>query len=271
MNKLYSILLVFVFSVSISNNTNAQEILNKILESGELRVGMSGDQPPFSMTATDGSMFGLDVDMAKGLADNIGVKAKLIKMNFKDLIPALQAGEIDMIISGVTMTIERNKKVAFIGPYLISGNTFATKSKELAAAESVDDLDKEGVKISVMQGTTSEEFLNANISKATVYKSATNKLAMQLVIDGKVDVMVAGYPTIAVALLDNRAEGLMTSDKLMDYEPIGFAVAPSDPLLLNLVTNYFHALERTEILDMLKTKWFEEGSWVLDKKVKVQD
>ncbi len=269
MNKVYSILLVLIFSVSISSN--AQEILNKIIETGEIKIGMSGDQPPFSMTANDGSMFGLDVDMAKGLANNIGVKANLVKMNFKDLIPALQAGEIDMIISGVTMTMERNKKVAFIGPYLISGNTFATKSKELAAATSVEDLDKEGVKISVMQGTTSEEFINANISKATVFRSTTNKLAMQLVLDGKVDIMVAGYPTFAVAVMDNRAEGLLISENLLDYEPIGFAVAPSDPLLLNLVTNYFHALERTEILDLLKVKWFEEGSWIITKEVKVQD
>jgi polar amino acid transport system substrate-binding protein len=271
MNKLLSTLFIFIFSVSLSLNSQSQEILNRILESGELRVGMSGDQPPFSMTATDGSMFGLDVDMANGLADNIGVKARLIKMNFKDLIPALQAGKIDMIISGVTMTIERNKKVAFIGPYLISGNTVATKSKELAKAKSIQDIDKKDIKIAVMQGTTSEEFINANVSNATVFKSATNKLAMKLLVDGKVDVMVAGYPTIAVALLDNRTEGLLTIDHPMDYEPIGFAVAPSDPLLLNLVTNYFHALERTEILDLLKTKWFEEGSWILDVKIRVQD
>lgn len=168
---------------------------------------MSGDQPPFSMTATNGSMFGLDVDMAMGLAEQIGVKAKLIKMDFKNLIPALERGELDMIISGVTMTIDRNKKIAFIGPYLISGNTFTTKNKEYIDADEIEDIDLEGVKIAVMQGTTSEEFLNANIDKATVYKSATNKAAMQLIIDGKADIMVAGYPTIAVALLDNRTEG----------------------------------------------------------------
>lgn len=268
MKHLFSFLFIFLFTLTSSINTNAQDIINAILERGELRVGMSGDQPPFSMTATDGSMFGLDVDMAKGLANNIGVNAKLVKMRFKDLIPALQNGEIDMIASGVTMTIDRNKKVAFVGPYLISGNSILTKNKEYIDSESIADIDKEGIKITVMQGTTSEEFVNANIQHATVYKSSTNKLALQMVIDGKVDVFVAGYPTIAVALLDNRAEGFLTLESPLDYEPIGIAVAPSDPLLINLVSNYFNTLERTGILDMLKTKWFEQDSWILEKETK---
>ena len=247
MNKLFSLLFILLFSVAFTKNSDAQQILNQILERGEIRIGMSGDQPPFSMTATNGSMFGLDVDMATGLANQIGVKAKLVKMDFKNLISALERGDIDLIVSGLTMTIDRNKKVAFIGPYLISGNTIATKNKEYIDAEDINDIDMAGVKIAVMQGTTSEEFLNANISKATVFKSATNKLAMKLLMDGKVDIMVAGYPTI------------------------GIGVAPSDPLLINLVQNYLHALERTGILEQLKIKWFEEGSWVLDKEVKVQD
>lgn len=264
MKNLFSFLLIFLFTITASLNTNGQDIINKIIESGELRVGMSGDQPPFSMTATDGSLFGLDVDMAKGLANNIGVKANLIKMNFKDLIPALQNGEIDMIISGVTMTLERNKSVAFIGPYLISGNTILSKDSIYLNAESVYDIDKTGVKIAVMQGTTSEEFVNASIEKASIYKSTTNKLALKMLLEGKVDIMVAGYPTIAVALLDNSADGFSTLDEPFDYEPIGIAVAPSDPLLINLTSNYLQGLERTGILDMLKVKWFEDGSWILE-------
>jgi polar amino acid transport system substrate-binding protein len=271
MKKLNSISLLILLVLGFTFNANTQEILNKVLETGELRIGMSGDQPPFSMTASDKTMFGLDVDMAKGLAENIGVKAKLVKMDFKDLIPALQNGEIDMIISGLTMSIDRNKKVAFVGPYIISGNSLLTKNKEYSEANSTEEIDKEGVKIAVMQGTTSEEFVIANFENAQIFKSTTNKLALKLLKEGKVDIMVAGYPTIAVALLDNSANGFLTTEEPLDYEPIGIAVAPSDPLLLNLVTNYLHALERTGILDMLKTKWFEEGSWILDDNVKYQD
>jgi len=271
MKKSISIIALFIFSLAFTAQIEAQDILNRILETGELRVGMSGDQAPFSMTASDGSLFGLDADMATGLANNIGVKAKLVKMRFKDLIPALQNGEIDMIVSGLTMTIDRNKKVAFVGPYLISGNSIITKSKEYSEAGNVDVVDKKGVKIAVMQGTTSEEFVVANIENAQIFKSTTNKLAVKMLMEDKVDIVVAGYPTVALALLENSNAGLYTIDQPFDYEPIGIAVAPSDPLLINLVQNYLHALERTGILDMLKVKWLEEGSWMLDAPIIYQD
>jgi polar amino acid transport system substrate-binding protein len=261
---------LFLF-IGLNQSTQAQDIVNQILERGEIRVGMSGDQPPFSMTATDGSLFGLDVDMAKGLAENIGVKAKLVKMNFKDLIPALQNGEIDMIISGLTMSIDRNKKVAFIGPYLISGNTILTKSEKFKDIESISEVDKPGLKIVVMQGTTSEEFAKANVSKAILFKSATTKLAIQMLKDDQVDLMIGAYPTIALANLENPNENFYMSDEPFDYEPIGIAVAPSDPLLINLVGNYMNALEWSGILDMLKTKWFEEGSWISGSPIETED
>lgn len=261
---------LFLF-FGLSQNAQAQDIVNQILERGEIRIGMSGDQPPFSMTANDGSLFGLDVDMAKGLADNIGVKAKLVKMNFRDLIPALQNGEIDMIISGLTMSIDRNKKVAFIGPYLISGNTILSKSDKFMDAKSISDVDKPGVKVVVMQGTTSEEFAKASITKAILFKSATTKLALQMLMEDKVDVMIGAYPTLALANLENPNANLFMRDEPFDYEPIGIAVAPSDPLLINLVGNYMRALEWTGILDMLKTKWFEEGSWISGSPIETED
>ena len=122
-----------------------------------------------------------------------------------------------------------------------------------------------------MQGTTSEEFVTANIEHAQIFKSTTNKLAIKMLLNDQVDIVVAGYPTVAVALLENSSKDLLTIEQPFDYEPIGIAVAPSDPLLINLVQNYLHALERSGILEMLKVKWFEEGSWILDAPVIYQD
>ena len=60
---------------------------------------------------------GLEVDLARALARTMGVEANLVTMPFKELLPALERGDIDAIFSGVTMTAERNLKVAFAGPY----------------------------------------------------------------------------------------------------------------------------------------------------------
>ena len=89
-----------------------------------------------------------------------------------------------------------------------------------------------------------------------------------MLMEGTVDIRVADFATISVALLDNRAAGLYTTPKPLDKEAIGIAIAPSDPLFINLTTNYLNSLERRGILEMLKIKWFEEGSWILEKEVK---
>ena len=264
MKKLILLLAVVALNLNLSTNLSAQDILNAILERGELRVGTSGDQPPFSMTADNATLFGLDVDMANGLAQSIGVRPKVIKMKFRDLIPALERGEIDMIISGLTMTMDRNKKIAFIGPYVISGNTVAVKDVTYLAADEIADVDVAGNRIAVMQGTTSEEFVVANVTKATIYKSPTNKEALNLLKNDKVDIVIAGYPTVKLALMEDEYSDLKTIAEPLDYEPIGIGVAPSDPLFLNLVQNYLNGLERSGILGLLKTNWFEQGSWMAE-------
>ena len=111
---------------------SASPVVDRILASGELRVGMSGDMPPFNMTTKHGQVIGLDVDPAGLIADAMGVKLNVQKMAFSELLPALEAGRIDMIISNMTMTPGRNLKVAFVGPYFTSGKGLLTKRSTLA-------------------------------------------------------------------------------------------------------------------------------------------
>ena len=99
----------------------AGEILDGILKRGELVVGISGDQIPFNATTKDCEIVGLDADIARGIAKGMNVKIRFSRMPFAELLPALQSGKVDMIVSGMTMTPERNTKVAFIGPYYVSG------------------------------------------------------------------------------------------------------------------------------------------------------
>ena len=123
--------------VFISLPAFTQKVLSTILKKGEIRIGMTGTQPPFTMKAKNGELIGYEVDLAKALAKNMGVKLKIVEMPFSDLLGALKAGKIDAVMSGMTMTPERNLEVLFAGPYLLSGKTILTKSKlidEISAA-----------------------------------------------------------------------------------------------------------------------------------------
>src|SRR5450759_3777039 len=93
----------------------APTALQRILQKGELVVGTSGDQPPLVMKDKDGNLIGFEADLAGMMAAAMNVKLKLAPMGFSELLPALEAGKVDLVISGLTITPERNLKVAFMG------------------------------------------------------------------------------------------------------------------------------------------------------------
>ena len=111
--KILSITLIAVFAIAFSINGFAQETLKKVAERGELRVGMTANQPPFTMKAKDGSVIGYEADLANMLAAAMGVKLTIVETPFPELLNALETGKVDVVMSGMTMTFERNMKVAF--------------------------------------------------------------------------------------------------------------------------------------------------------------
>jgi polar amino acid transport system substrate-binding protein len=71
----------------------SQQVLSAIVKKGEIRIGMTGNQPPFSMKSKSGELIGYEVDLANALATNMGVKLKLVEMPFSELMGALKAGK----------------------------------------------------------------------------------------------------------------------------------------------------------------------------------
>ena len=78
-------------------------VLSRIVESGTFKVGMSGNQPPFSVISKSGSLIGYEVDLANLLADAMGVEVEFVQKPFGELLPALEKGEIDVIAAGMAI------------------------------------------------------------------------------------------------------------------------------------------------------------------------
>src|SRR5215467_11178108 len=120
------VMLTLGFAVLLGCSTPVQQgpsgsTLSRIQQRGELVVGTAASMPPLNMTTKTGAIIGFEVDMARAMADAMNVKLRLAPMPFAELLPALNAGSVDMVISGMTMTPQRNMTVAFVGPYYISG------------------------------------------------------------------------------------------------------------------------------------------------------
>ena len=90
--------------------------INSIIERGELRVGFDAGYMPFEMTDKNGQFIGFDIDIAKEMAKAMGVKFVPVNTEFDGIIPALMTDKFDIILSGMTITQERNLKISFSDP-----------------------------------------------------------------------------------------------------------------------------------------------------------
>ena len=238
--------------------------LQRILASGELRVGMTGSQPPLNMTSKSGVIMGLEVDVVQALAESMKLELRLVTFPFAELLTALERGEVDLVISGLTITPERNARVAFVGPYLISGKSVLTKSERIANVESSAALNDPEHSYAALAGSTGEEFVRNVLPKSKLVTSPDYDGAIKMVLDDQVDALVADFPICMLSVMRYPDAGLSALTTPFTLEPLGIALPPDDPLFVNLVDNYMETLEQTGLLTQFKAKWFSHGDWLAE-------
>lgn len=241
---------------------NTQTRLQRVVKSGELRIGLTGSQPPLNMTNKSGEIIGLEVDLIKALANAMGLDAHFTTMPFAELLPALDQGKVDLVISGMTITPERNAKVAFAGPYYITGKSVLAKSGAIDVSADAATLNNPKRSYAALAGSTSEEFVQFVFPKAKLVATTDYDQAVQMVIEGKVDALIADFQICALSIWRHPEVDLVTLSETFTVEPLGIALPADDPLLVNLVTNYLETLEYTGLLGQFKAKWLADGSWI---------
>jgi polar amino acid transport system substrate-binding protein len=242
---------------------NASPVLSRIVKSGQFRVGTSGTQPPFTVKSKSGDLIGYEIDLANILATAMGVELKLVQKPFGQLLAALEKGEVDAVMSGMTMTPDRNLKAAFVGPYVVSGKSILTKDKTLVAMSEVTEINRATIRLAALENSTSQKFVELLLPDVTLVKVKDYDEAVRMVLEDEVTAVVADYPICVISALRYGAQGLVTLAEPLTIEPIGIALPPGDSLLLNMVQNYLGALEGIGLLEELEAEWFDDASWLI--------
>ena len=237
-------------------------ILDRVLKNSVLKVGMSGNQAPMNARTRAGQMMGLEVDLATMLAAAMEVELEIVTRPFPELLPALHRGEVDIVMSGMTITSKRAAEVSFVGPYMLSGKSILTKSDLLAAADEAEDINEEHLTITVLRDSTSQTFVEKYLPRVKLVATDDYDSAVKLVIDGDADVMVADMPVCVVSVLKYPEADLETLTRPLTVEPFGIAVPAADVQLLNLIENYFETIKEMGALENLKRKWLDNGTWL---------
>ena len=150
-----------------------------------------------------------------------------------------------------------------VSPYIVSGKSILTKSKTLAAIKEAKEIDQANATLATLKGSTSQKFVERFIGKAKLTTTKDYDEAVQLVLDDKVNAMVADFPICALTILRHPDAGLVTLAQPLTIEPIGMALPPNDPQFLNMVENYLSALQLSGVLTILEQKWFQDGAWLI--------
>ena len=237
-------------------------VLDRIQGKKELVVGTAASMPPFNMTTKDGKIVGLEIDLAQIIAGAMQVKLTLKTIPFNDLLPALEAGQVDMVLSSMTITPGRNLKFAFVGPYFVSGKSILTKQKNAESMNEIIKINNAEYTLNALKGSTSQAFAEKVFPKAKLVLVDNYDQAVAMLREDKAHAMVADMPICQLTAYRYRDAGLMTLKNPLSWEPIGIAIPANDLLLLNWLQNCLHIIEKDGTLGVIVERWFKDGSWL---------
>lgn len=209
---------------SAQSESKASEKVAKIKESGKLILGTCADYPPYEfhkIVNGKDEIVGLDVEIAKEIAKELGVKLEIKDMGFDGLIPSLKTGKIDLIISGMTPNEKRAKEVDFSKVYYKAVQKVLIRKEDKAKYKSVADL--EGKKVGAQTSSIQEEIAHKEVKDAKVSSlSKVTELVLALKTK-KVDAVIVEGP-VAKAYADKNNE-IMISDMTVGDPDEGSAIA----------------------------------------------
>jgi len=232
-------------------------VLANILNSGVLRVGTTGDYPPFSYI-DDGSekYSGIDIDLARNLAGSLGVELQLISTSWPDLMADLAADKYDVGMSGISRTLLRQRTAFFSKAYSTGGKTPIVHCDAVAELNSLHKIDRSAVRVIVNPGGTNEKFVRKHINNAQLIVYPDNTRIFNQIIDKHADVMITD--AIEVKLQQQLHPELCAAmpGELFTHAEKGYLM-PQDIALKEYVDAWLRELIQTGVSDSTFSSYLE--------------
>ncbi len=262
-----AIVLVCVFIIGLAASASAGETQRKltaesaieqIAKRGVIKVGMDVFVP-WAMKDKKGELIGFEIDIAKKLAEDMGVKVEFVPTKWSGIIPALITGKFDVLIGGMTITTQRNLKINFTRPYYYTEQGLMAH-KQKAAGFKVSDFNSPDVTIAARLGSTAAIAAKQNFPKAKIRLFDDEPSAVQELRNGNVHAMVAGQPLPAATALD-YPDTIMVYDEVMMLEAIGIGVRKGDVDTINLIDNWIEINRNNGWIQGRYAYWFKSRDW----------
>jgi len=227
-----------------------------------LRVGMELSYPPFEMQDAAGQPDGVGVRMAESLATHLGRPLQIVPMGFNGLIPALQTGHIDLILSSLTANEERRQSIDFSTPYAFTG--LALLVPKNSDIQSIEDLKKPGRVITAKSATTGETWAMQNLPSARRVVFEEQTACVQEIAQGRADAFIYDQLSIFQYAQANpdTTRGLL---RPFVEESWGIGVAKGNDALRQQVDQFLVAFRSTQGFEKLADRYLHEEKRLLEE------
>ena len=237
-----------------------ESTVEQVIRRGNLRVGMS-TFVPWAMKDKTGQLIGFEIDVAKQLAQDMGVKIEFVPTKWAGIIPALLTGKFDVIIGGMSIRPDRNLKVNFTIPYDYAGQSIVANKKMAVGFTRIANFNRSDVIITARLGSTAADAANKFMPQAQKKFFDDKAQVIQEVINGRAHAAVASAPLPAFQAIKYPDQLFLPVKGTFTKEPIGFALRKGDFDTLNYFNNWIRVKEAKGWLAERKHYWFETKDW----------
>jgi polar amino acid transport system substrate-binding protein len=237
-----------------------ESTVEQVMKRGNLRVGMS-TFVPWAMKDKTGKLIGFEIDVARQLALDMGVKIEFVPTKWAGIVPALLTGKFDVIIGGMSIRPDRNLKVNFTIPYDYAGQSIVANKKMAAGFTRLANFNRPNVIIAARLGSTAADAAKKFMPKAQKKLFDDEAQVIQEVVNGRAHAAVASAPLPAFQVIRYPDQLFLPVKETFTKEPIGFALRKGDFDTLNYFNNWIRVVEAKGWLAERKHYWFETKDW----------
>ncbi len=249
-----------VMAGKLQNQLVSESTIDQVMRRGVLRVGMDTFLP-WAMKDKKGELVGFEIDVARRLAADMGVKVEFVPTKWAGIIPALLTGKFDVVIGGMGIQTKRALKVNFSIPYDYSGMAIVAHKKKAAGFATLKDFNKAEVEIACKLGTTAVTAAKKYFPKARLRLFDDEAQAYQELRNGNVHAVVGSAPRPAYEAIKYPETMFLPLDSNFAKEPIGFAVRKGDFDTLTFFNNWITIVSHEGWLKERHQYWFGTKEW----------
>jgi len=248
-------IIILIFAILISTNAQAESKLQKILNSGELKVGTTGDFNPMTVKdPTTNTYKGFDIDVAKELAKDMGVKLTFVPTEWKTLVAGIISDKYDLSTSA-SLSPKRALSAGYTDSYFSYSTIPLVNKKKKNKFKNWEDLNKKNVKIAVTLGTVQEKMAKEFFPNAKIISVESPARDYQEVLAGRADAHITS--NIEASTLVKTYSDLMVVpvSKGKRPTPLAWLIKQNDQVWINYVNHWIALKKASGFFDSLLKKY----------------